>query len=110
MLSARLPGRLWPAVTLVFLLGCRRAPPAPLPAPPPSPPGGLLTTDGVIAVGNLQSEISGQERAMQQNPHPARLEALVALYTTRAQYLGRLADYDRAAELAERLVHEHPDE
>lgn len=97
-------------LALLLLLGCRRPPPPHTEAPPSPFAKELPTTDGAIAVGNLEAAIDGQLRAMELNPHPARLEALVGLYGTRAQYLGRLADYDRAAELAERLVRDNPAE
>jgi tetratricopeptide (TPR) repeat protein len=65
------------------------------------PPGagdrGPATTGGTIAVANLHAQIDGLA---------ARGEslALIDLLTLRGHVLGRIADYERAAELAERLV------
>jgi tetratricopeptide (TPR) repeat protein len=55
------------------------------------------TTSGAIAVVNLHAQIDGRA---------ARADrlALIDLLTLRGQVLGRIADYERAAELAEQLV------
>jgi tetratricopeptide (TPR) repeat protein len=59
--------------------------------------GGLVTTSGTIAVANLHAQIDGMN---------ARGEslALIDLLILRGHILGRIADYERATELAERLV------
>src|SRR5438270_548608 len=91
-------------------------PPPPI-APEPPPPnkspltlGEYPTTDGAIAVGNLEAQVSGLEKVVARNPKAGAEAAvtLVAAYLSRAQYLGKLADYDRAEEIANRLVKESP--
>src|SRR5687768_11296184 len=110
-----------------LLLGCRGAPPAPAadlapaPAPRPAPPARpphapmsqdeLATTDGGIAASNLEAQIQGSERLLRERPQdPAMFERLAALLQVRGQYFGRIADYERAAELAERMVRLAPKE
>src|SRR4051794_36668602 len=68
-----------------------------------APLAGLATTDGKIAVGNLDAQIAGYQRA----GHQAEL---IGVYLTRAQYLGAPGDYDQAEELAEALVRRSPRE
>jgi predicted Zn-dependent protease len=67
------------------------------------PPDRLPTTDGRIAVGNLDAQIAGLSRAGHQ-------QELVGAYLTRAQYLGAPGDYDQAEELAGELVRRSPRE
>ncbi|MFN7955808.1 MAG: hypothetical protein U0610_29100 [bacterium] len=63
------------------------------------------TTSGAIAVRNLESQIRASEGLLARSPHEPRvLRDLGELLLARAQYLSRLADYDRAAALAEQLV------
>ncbi|HSO38310.1 MAG TPA: hypothetical protein VLT33_37535, partial [Labilithrix sp.] len=67
------------------------------------------TTDGDIAVGNLDAMIGGQEQRMKAMPWDPSLRAgLVDLLLTRGQFLGTIADYERASEIAESLVREAP--
>jgi hypothetical protein len=65
-----------------------------------------LTTSGTIAVVNLDTQIDGlAARSLRTAGGPAaNWLALIDLLTLRGQVLGRIADYERAAELAERLV------
>jgi tetratricopeptide (TPR) repeat protein len=75
-----------------------------------------ITTDGTIAVANLHAQISGMtawSRRTDTGPG-ARLSVatrtvLIDLLTLRGEVLGRIADYERAAEVAERLVRDAPD-
>lgn len=63
------------------------------------------TTAGSIAVGNLESQLRSVERRLARHPKdPHALGDLTELVLARAQYLGRLGDYDRAHELANELV------
>ena len=66
--------------------------------PAASPP---TLTDGAIALLNLQAQIEGLER------HSTSGEAasLIDLLILRGQILGRISDYERAVQLADRLVH-----
>jgi tetratricopeptide (TPR) repeat protein len=67
------------------------------------------TTDGAIAIGNLDAVVAGQEKRVVAAPGDATLRAgLVELLLTRGQYVGSIADYERASELAEALVLEAP--
>src|SRR5882724_4447107 len=76
------------------------------PAVPASPltPAELPTTDGAIALGNLDAEITGLERDVAKDPSLDRVGALVEDLAARGQFLGRLADYERAAVLADAAV------
>jgi tetratricopeptide (TPR) repeat protein len=81
--------------------------------------GRLPTTSGVIALANLQAQIdalgvrlqgarSGQAAAAP--PAVAEQAHLIDLLILHGQVLGRIADYERAAELAEQLVRAAPDD
>ena len=68
------------------------------------------TTDGAIAAQNLDAKIESWEHILK-DLRPGSVQAmagLVDLYKTRAQYFGRLADYDRAEHLAELAVKTAP--
>jgi tetratricopeptide (TPR) repeat protein len=72
------------------------------------------TTSGVIAVANLHAQIDGLARAARArtgNARPAVPERalLIDLLLLRGHVLGRVADYERAAELAGQLVRDVPD-
>jgi tetratricopeptide (TPR) repeat protein len=78
----------------------------------------LATTSGTIAMVNLQAQAdslaarvhrasSGQAAAA---PAVADQAVLIDLLTVRGHVLGRIADYERAAELAEGLAHDAPDD
>ena len=74
----------------------------------PEPPLPKLTaTSGGIAIGNLDAEIESIEK--RQIDRSGR-EGLIELLSARGQYLGRIADYERASEIAEKLVAEAPEE
>lgn len=73
------------------------------------------TTSGAIALVNLHAQIDTQTTAActasrQVDSHTAPQDrlALVDLLTLRGHLLGRIADYERAEELAEGLVHDAP--
>ena len=67
------------------------------------------TTDGDIAVGNLDAVIGGQEQRIKAMPwDPALRAGLVEVLLTRGQFFGNIADYERASELAEALVRDEP--
>jgi tetratricopeptide (TPR) repeat protein len=72
---------------------------APAVCPAPGPPA---LTDGAIAVLNLQAQIDGLEG------HGTSAEAatLIDLLILRGLILGRISDYGRAAQLADRLVND----
>jgi tetratricopeptide (TPR) repeat protein len=83
----------------------------------PSQGRGPSTTSGTIAVANLQAQIDGLTlRAHRANsgraePHAVAGRAvLVDLLLLRGHVLGRIADYERAGELAEQLVRDAPDD
>jgi tetratricopeptide (TPR) repeat protein len=85
------------ALVLLVALGCSR--------PPPPPRAPSTTTDPGIALGNLEGELRNGEALLGKHPGSAPLmAALSSLYLTHGQLLGRLADYDRAEELAARAV------
>lgn len=79
----------------------------------------LTTTSGSIAVANLRAQIEGlsarlhRARSTQAAPAPltvADVAPLVDLLLLRGQVLGRIADYEWAAGLAEALVRDAPDD
>ncbi|MSP61966.1 MAG: hypothetical protein EXR72_16870 [Myxococcales bacterium] len=108
----------------LLLAGCRSKPappapydaggvvlsaPAPVPTTSPLSQDALPTTASEIALGNLDIQIAAHEKDLVAQPRSVRvLTALVGALTTRGQYLGQIADYERAEELAERLVKEAP--
>src|SRR5258708_24451677 len=68
-----------------------------------------MTTDGALAVGNLEAEIAQAERQLRQRPDDVRRAgALVDRLLTRAQYAGRLADLDRALAVGDAAVTRSP--
>jgi tetratricopeptide (TPR) repeat protein len=80
---------------------------------------GPTTTSGHIAVANLNAQVTGLtaqlDRARSAQEGTALLTAsgaapLVDLLLLRGQVLGRVTDYERAAELAEALVRDAPDD
>ncbi|MCA1829204.1 MAG: hypothetical protein LC689_19955 [Myxococcales bacterium] len=88
------------AAILMILAGCKAAMPA---------GRAVATTDGAIALGNLDAQIAGQERLLERERGSVMdAAALVELLQARAQYTGRIADYDRAAEAAEEAVRVAP--
>jgi tetratricopeptide (TPR) repeat protein len=69
----------------------------------------MPTTSGIIATTNLIGDIEDLTRKLED--HPGDLESkrkLVELLAARGQYLGRIADAERAAALAEELVRDAP--
>jgi hypothetical protein len=62
------------------------------------------TTSGTIAVVNLHAQIEGLAERVRGTASAAEWLGLVDLLTLRGHVLGRIADYERAAEPAERLV------
>ncbi len=93
----------------------------PATARPPTAPGGSRipsarpsgaarrTTDGSIAVDNLNAQIAGTERLAQSRPLSVQERASQAdLLMQRGQILGRVGDYEAAAAIADALVAEAP--
>src|SRR5712691_8084951 len=73
------------------------------------PQADLQTTDGAIALGNLEAQIAAEERLASHGLLTVSQRAAIAeLLIMRGQFLGRIADYERAEELAEQLVREAP--
>ena len=73
------------------------------------PQAELQTTDGAIALGNLEAQIAAEERLASHGLLTVSQRAAIAeLLIMRGQFLGRIADYERAEELAEQLVREAP--
>ena len=68
------------------------------------------TTDAGIAVSNLNSEIAQLESALvgDRGLSAGRLAELGERLTLRGQFLGRVADYERASEFAEQGVRREP--
>lgn len=66
------------------------------------------TTDGTIALLNLQAEIDGQEAGAVDRRSVGAQVALVELISLRGLILGHVADYERAEALAEQSVRMAP--
>jgi tetratricopeptide (TPR) repeat protein len=67
------------------------------------------TTDGAIALGNLKAQIAAEERLASYGLLTVSQHAAIAeLLIMRGQFLGRIADYERAEALAEQLVRDAP--
>ena len=107
----------WGALMLVCLVTAQDLPPA------SQPTGGVAaggtkspllhaeppTTDGAIALSNLQAQIAAEERLARYGPLTvSQRAAMVELLIMRGQFLGRIADYERAEALAEQLVGDAP--
>lgn len=107
----------WIVLALLCLVTWYEPPPASqhagvgasLGTPSPLVQAELRTTAGVIAVGNLDGQIEGEERLARYGPlGVSQSAALVELLIMRGQLLGRMADYARAEALAEQLVRDAP--
>ena len=69
----------------------------------------LPTTDGLIALGNLQAQIAAEERLASYSPLTvSQRVAIVELLIMHGQFRGRIVDYERAEALAEQLVGDAP--
>lgn len=69
----------------------------------------LPTTDGAIALSNLNAQVAGAVGMAENNPNePIAKERLIEELSLRGQFLGRVADFERADALAEELVKAHP--
>jgi tetratricopeptide (TPR) repeat protein len=69
----------------------------------------LPTTDGELAVRNLEASLQGAEGLFAANPADAASSGrLITYLCARGQYLGRIADYERAQRLAEQVVKAAP--
>lgn len=69
----------------------------------------LPTTDGSIALINLDAQIYGRETNVRSDRATVEDEAaLIELITLRGLILGRVTDYERAEECAERLSRDQP--
>jgi tetratricopeptide (TPR) repeat protein len=66
------------------------------------------TTDGNIAANNLNAQIGAAERLLGRQQNDFAMTSLVPLLEARAQFLGRVEDYDRAAKYADDLVGKAP--
>lgn len=91
------------------------APPSATPAAPdplgPPTRAQLPTTDGDDSVANLSGQIEALERLIAgDGPQIGNRRQLVSLLSTRARFLGRIADAERASVLAEDLVRRAPRE
>jgi tetratricopeptide (TPR) repeat protein len=81
---------------------------------PSTPPSGALsrvvTTNAAIALGNLDAQIEGRERVARHDPNDvAAAHVVIDLLLARGEYASRVADYERASELAGSLVLAHPE-
>ncbi len=66
------------------------------------------TTDGRIALANLEGQIGGAERLLDGPQRHLGLSSLISLMETRAQFTSHLEDYDRAVLYADELVRAAP--
>src|SRR5215831_15847692 len=107
----------WGVLMLVCLVTSQDLPPAPPPkrevaaleTQSPLSPAALPTTDGAIALSNLQAQIAAEERLASYGPLTVSQRAAIAeLLLMRGQFLGRIVDYEHAEALAEQLVSDAP--
>src|SRR5262245_47337577 len=71
----------------------------------------IQTTNGTIALANLDAQIDGLElHAVQGRLTSQSWAELIDLLILRARVLGRIADYERALALAELRLREAPEE
>ncbi len=71
----------------------------------------LSTTAGMLALSNLQGQIEGEEHLAIYRPLTVKQQAgIIDLVSMRGQFLGHLADYERAADLAAELVRDDPND
>ena len=104
------------AVVLLCLTACLHAPPgsqsiggSARSRRSPLSQAELPTTDGAIAIGNLQAQIDGEERLASYRPLTVSQRAGIAgLIAMRGQFLGRIADFESAEQIAEQIVREAP--
>lgn len=69
----------------------------------------LPTTDGALAADALSARVASAEQLLKRDPeNPELAAALVSALLARGQYLGRIADYEQAARVAERAVSAGP--
>src|SRR6476619_7664815 len=80
-------------------------PPVVVAPEPPLPK--VAANDPGIALGNFEGQIKGLEE--RGNDRAARL-SLIEMLSARGQYLGRIADYEKALAISEALVKESPDD
>jgi tetratricopeptide (TPR) repeat protein len=93
-----------PSATPPSAAGGAGADTAALPPPP-------RTTSGAIALHNFEAAVAEGERRLAAQPaNPDRIRDMVDLRMVRAQFLGILADYDKALELADQLVKAAPED
>src|SRR5262245_1601702 len=107
----------WGVLMLVCLVTSQDLPPAPPPqravaaleTQSPLSAAALPTTDGAIALSNLQAQIAAEERLARYGPLTvSQRAAIVELLLMRGQFLGRIVDYEHAETLAEQLVGDAP--
>ena len=107
--------------TWMVASGCERNSSRPSASPPSAASGAgedtaaklppPRTTSGAIALHNFEAALAeGEKRLTAQPNEPARLRDMVDLRMMRAQFLGVLADYDKAMELANQLVKAAPED
>ncbi|MCA9634212.1 MAG: tetratricopeptide repeat protein [Myxococcales bacterium] len=65
-------------------------------------------TPGDIAVGNLASQITAQEKLLAKREDLGLRAALVDRYLSRTQFLGTYADFDQAEKQVELALEKHP--
>jgi tetratricopeptide (TPR) repeat protein len=81
-----------------------------LPPPPSSVGKWPRTTSAEIALGNLDAIVRGEAARVARHPEDAAASReFVDLLVTRGQFRGSIADYERAAEIADAAVHTHPE-
>lgn len=103
-------------LAICLLTACRSGPVVSSSASPPirrSPLSlvALRTTDGGLALDNLQGQIDGEERLGRYGSLTTTQTAGIAeLVAMRGQFLGRIADYERSDALAEHLVADVPND
>ncbi len=89
----------------INLLGCQQSTQEPNAAIP-----SVKTTQGDLAINNLNAQIEGMKKDLQENPDAVMvLDSLVPRLLTRAYFLGTISDYQEAEQLIEDFPNKNED-
>jgi len=107
----------WLILACLCVSACRDQPPDHPAAAPlrsdnaPRSSTELRTTDGTIALDNLQAQIESEQRLATYGPLTVKQRAgIAALISMRGQFLGSITDYEQAEALANDLVRDAPND
>lgn len=77
----------------------------------PAPLDRLRTTNGAIAIGNLEAQIEGEKKLVARGALTVKQRAAIAdLTSMHGQFTGTIKDYEDAEQMAESLVRDAPED